>query len=241
MIEHRMQERTQVGAGRWLPPALECGDPATTGEVAVGAARVVRVALGRLGAVLEPWLDEGMLLGHGMMALVGALRRARPAPGREDELVQVVVDSLRRWIRFSSWYRDAWPSRVAPLCAALADEPGASDRELAARLTLRPAGLQGRLVEAGLLFGVSPELILPACGSDSEVLARALGALPREQRELLALYFQGGLSFPEIAQSLAIAPERAQQLYGRAAAAVRAALSTRACRHEVRATSGAGG
>jgi len=227
MIEHRTSDPTETQEHPGLRPALArpSGGPAAVTELAAALARMVRVATGRLGCVLAPWLDEGMLVGQGMVTLAAAVRSTAHLARREDELIRVAVESLRRWARLSSWYEQAWPWRVAPLCAALAARPGASPRALAAELGLTPAGLRERFTEAGLVFGVSPELILPASIRPDGRLAQAVAELPLEQRSLLVLYFQDELSFPEIAQSLELTPARTQELYGRAAATVRAALA----------------
>jgi len=227
MIEHRTWNQAETREHPELRPALaQASDhPAAIAELAGALARMVRVATGRLGCVLTPWLDEGMLVGQGMVALAAAVRGTAHLARREDELIRAAVESLRRWARLSSWYHEAWPRHVAPLCVALAARPGASPRALAAELGLTPAGLGERFTEAGLVFGVSPELILPAAVRPDGRLAQAVSELPLEQRSLLVLYFQDELSFPEIAQSLELTPARTQELYGRAAAAVRAALA----------------
>ncbi len=206
-------------------PARPSGRPAAIAELAAALARMVRVATGRLGCVLAPWLDEGMLVGQGMITLASAVPGTAHLARREDELIRAAVESLRRCARLSSWYHEAWPCRVAPLCTALAGHPGASMRALGAELGLTSSGLRERFTEAGLLFGVSPELILPAAIRPAGRLAQAISALPLDQRSLLVLYFEDELSFPEIAQSLGLTRARTQELYGRAAAAVRAALT----------------
>ncbi len=228
MIEHstREQAAAQADADSWPPLALHADEAVMSREIADGLTRLVRMAMGRLGGVVEPWLDEGMLIGQGLVALVGALRDDPNVAGSRDALVGRVVESLRRWARMSTWYRAAWPCRVAPLCASLASRPGACDDLLAGDLGLREAGLRRRFVEAGLVFGVSPELIVPASGEGGDRLAEAIAALPRDQRSLLVLYFRDGLTIPEIAELLELPPDGTQELYGRATATVRTRLVT---------------
>jgi len=210
--------RREVPGGIWRDGPLD--------ERAVGRlSRIVRVAVGRLGCVLSPWLDEGLMIGHGLATLMEAAQYPVEAPGFEPAALRWVVGGLRQWARASSWYSAAWPCRIAPLCAALAERGEGADEPVAADLGLSPADLPERYVEAGLLFGVSPELMLsPAGAGGADAIGAAVSALPPQPRRLLRLYFQEALSLPEIAEVLEMPPRRAQELYGRSAAAVRAAV-----------------
>ncbi|MEA3402295.1 MAG: hypothetical protein U9R79_13750 [Armatimonadota bacterium] len=187
--------------------------------------RVVRVAMGRLGCVLAPYLDEGLLLGQGLLALV-EMAEGAPAGGEDIEpaALRLVVEHLRAWARASSWFRIAWPCRVAPLCACIAEHGPDRDGPLAEDLGLPAEALTERFMEAGLLFAVSPELILPQ-GASAGAASAAVSSLSKRQRRLLNAYFQGGLSFPEIAELLGLPGAEAQELYGRAAAIIRAQVS----------------
>lgn len=204
--------------------------PEREGDHLVRLSGVVRVALGRLGARLSPWLDEGLLMSSGLIALLEPATGELPA----DALLRAVA-AMRASARASSWYQAALPCRIAPLCASLA-RAGASnpvpDRAIADDLGLALRGVAERYVEAGLVFAVSPELLLPR-GALPAALAAAVGGLPVEQRRLLTLYFEDGLSFPEIGAILAISPEAAQALYGRAAALIRARIAHRSRTVEV--------
>lgn len=186
---------------------------------------LVRVALGRLGGRVSPWLDEGLLIGQGLTALIGVAAGPEQTPLCDDAAVAAVVGAMRRWARASSWYHAALPCRVAPLCAARAAgcRTAARDDQIARELGIAEDALPERYTEAGLLFGVSPELLLPERGSPAGAagLAGALAGLPVEQRRLLTLYFEDGLSFPEIASLLGVSAERAQESYGRAATLIR--------------------
>jgi len=192
---------------------------------------LVRVALGRLGGRISPWLDEGLLMGQGLMALIELAGGASESEVDDEDAVGQVVAGMRAWARASSWYHAALPCRIAPLCASLAARSGRSaepDHEIALDLGLDEAALVERYTEAGLVFGVSPELLLPARAGQAARrdlaggLAGAIAGLPIEQRRLLTLYFEDGLSFPEIASLLALSAEGAQESYGRAATLIRA-------------------
>ena len=193
-------------------------------------AHLVRVAIGRLGAQLSPYLDETVLMGRGLIALFEVAEHHQVSSPRFEEVaMRRIVEDLRRSARSTEWFRSAWSERVAPLCAT------------AAEALLRPVrrslgeggadgGLGPRFTEAGLVFGVSPERILPVAELSSAQrgqLAAVIDDLPAPQRTLLTAYFQERLSFPEIAELLELPPAHVQALYGRAAVAIRAALTAR--------------
>lgn len=186
-------------------------------------AQVVQLAVGRLGCVLEPWLDTRLLLGRGLAAVLSAGGEDDTAE-RGSRLLQIAVDILRSWARASSWYRSAWPCRVAPLCAALR-QGAIDDHAIAAELGIPTTDLPHRFLEAGLVFAVSPELMAPPGLVESTALASAVAELPAVQRNLLVLYFRDGLSFPEVAQLLELPQPHVQEIYGRAAASLRAYLA----------------
>ncbi len=204
-------------ATRWpVPPRL-------SDETLERTAHVVRLAVGRLGCVLEPWLDTRLLLGRGIAAVLSA-GDDNDTPEAGSRLLRIAVESLRGWARASFWFRSAWPCRVAPLCAAL-QRGATADHAIAAELGVHTTDLSHRFLEAGLVFAVSPELIAPPGLAESAALASAVAELPALQRKLLVLYFRDGLSFPEIAELLELPQPRAQETYGRAAASVRAYLA----------------
>lgn len=228
-------------------PGFSLGREAISGSGGVEAdllhgslVRIVRIAMGRIGGKLTPWLDEGLLMSQGLVTLLEIsgddrdLRAQEEACGGGERTLRRVVSGMRDRARASSWFARAWPCRIAPLCASLAYRGDDGEEAVAGDLGLEPPELAGRYTEAGLVFGVSPELMLPDFatprvgsrnggeGPGRGVLAQAISMRPVEQRRVLTLYFQEGLSFPEIAELLELPPERAQELYGRAAAAVRA-------------------
>ena len=218
--------------------------------------RLVRVAMGRIGGQLPPWLDEGLLMGQGLATLLqlsdGCADPLTPGDEtRESErTLRRVVGSMRHWARASSWFARAWPCRIAPLCASLTSHGSEREEVVAEDLGLKLPELAERYTEAGLVFGVSPELMLPemaieragmgishrSCAPGSALLAEAISGRPVEQRRVLTLYFQEKLSFPEIGELLQLTPAGVQQLYGRAATSIRSRLISEPSR-----TTGAGG
>ena len=183
---------------------------------------LVRVAMGRLGGSVSPWLDEGLLMAQGLVTLLEMAEDSGGDAMADEGALGWVVSGMRTWARASSWYCAAWPCRIAPLCSALAEHGSAADRQIAGDLGLDEGRLEERYAEAGLVFGVSPELLLPGRATDARGLSAAISELPRDQRKLLTLYFEDDLSFPEIAELLGMAPLDTQGTYGRAAARIRA-------------------
>ena len=215
-------------------------------ELVERSAHLVKVATGRLGAQLSPYLDESHLMGRGLIALMDAVDHGELASGHfEDVTARHILEELRRWARGTRWFRTAWASRVEPLCAAVADQHGGKDALVCAQYgrTHRPGRLwhdaiareldlpldrlQERFVEAGLAFGVSPDRMIPRGPLDvarRDGIAAVIGDLSPLQRTLLTLYYRERLSFPEIAELLDVPPAEVQGLYGRCAVAIRASF-----------------
>jgi DNA-directed RNA polymerase specialized sigma24 family protein len=208
-------------------------------------AHLVKVAIGRIGAVIAPYLDETVLMGRGLITLSEAAQHHRlySAPANaarsfEEMATRRILHDLRRSARATEWFRAAWSRRVEPLCAAVRDSPcdyvtlrvaeqSPANAAPARELDLRGAELEARFTEAGLVFGVCPEHMIPVAhlspGQRAQ-LAAVIAGLPTPQGTVLAEYFEHSLSFPEIADLLALPPAHVQALYGRAAAAIRAAF-----------------
>ena len=93
-------------------------------------------------------------------------------------------------------------------------------RHAAAKIALRPgAGRRVALPDLDALAAPQPPAP-PSCAG----LERALAALPAEQRELIALKIDGGLTFQEVAACLGISPNTAASRYRYALAKLRDAL-----------------
>ncbi len=191
---------------------------------------LVKVAIGRLGAQLSPYLDESLLIGRGLMTLIEATEHAGMDETRFEEVTaRQILEDLRRWAQGTGWFRAAWSRRVEPLCAAACRCDPRVDEDLAAELGLDTDDLQEAFVEGGLVFGVSPERMIPVgqlSPAQRADLASAIAGLRPPQAKLLTLYFQERLSFPEIVELLEVPPDEVQALYGRCAVTIRAALTT---------------
>ena len=220
-----------------LPPAhslstceLDFGADGGGAALEDSLAQIVSVAMGRIGGQLAPWLDESLLMGQGLATLLelsdvrAGAQRSIDGDLSGEIALRHVVSGMRNWARASSWFMRAWPCRIAPLCAALVIGGDDRDELLAGDLGLDSAELAERYTEAGLLFGVSPELMLPGLNADHHKLAEAINARAVNQRRVLTLYFQEALSFPEIAELLDLPRSRVQELYGRAAVGIRASM-----------------
>jgi len=212
----------------WGVPGGAAHDLTPRGEVLEKFAHLVKLAIGRLGAQFSPYLDEGLLTGRGLMALMAAAERAHPGAAEFPEAAtRQIIRELRRWARATEWFARAWSRRVRPLCAAVARHGPGDEEGVACELGLGTGQLHGRFVEAGLVFGVSPDRMIPGpelSASARAAVAAAVAALPDPLCTLLTLYFRERLSFPEIAQLLDQPPDQVQAHYGRCAAAIRAAV-----------------
>jgi RNA polymerase sigma-70 factor, ECF subfamily len=91
-------------------------------------------------------------------------------------------------------------------------------RNAAAKAAARSAAERRQPLPADLAAPVTSEVDSPAR------LGRALSALPAEQRELIALKIDGGLTFREIAAALGISANTAASRYRYALAKLRNAL-----------------
>ncbi|HUS90331.1 MAG TPA: sigma-70 family RNA polymerase sigma factor [Phycisphaerae bacterium] len=87
---------------------------------------------------------------------------------------------------------------------------------LAARRARQPAAAQEAVADA-------PDRAAPA-GADTDRLDRALAALPPEQREVVALKIDGGLTFAQIGQAVGVSPNTAASRYRYAIGKLRDAL-----------------
>jgi len=215
--------------------ALLCGSPngvTARREVVEKFAHLVKFAIGCLGVQVSPYLDESLLVGRGLMTLFEMAQHQRfSSPGFEALAAGRIVEDLRRWARATDWFRSAWCARTEPLCTAVERHGPYEDDLLARELGLRPHELKEHFAEAGLVFGASPERMIPVARVNSAQrgrIASVIADLPAPHGTLLTLYFKERLSFPEIAELLDLPPAQVQMAYARAAIAIRAAVTKQA-------------
>ncbi len=169
-------------------------------------------------------IDAQWVRSHAMVALSHTAARVESPEELPEEGVGAICERLRTLLRGTEWYRDAMLKRARPLCegwrgAVLAGrEP--TDRTLCTRLRLSEAELIERYVELATVFAVEPAALLPRGHDVQTGLALALDGLPQDQKLVISLYFDQQLTLPEIARVLNVLPVRAQELLGRAAAAI---------------------
>jgi len=178
----------------------------------------------RLAAWWPEEIDRRRLRREAMIALQQTAACVR----RVEDLPEAAVGALDRRIRHllteSECYGQAIVERLRPLYEAwrgaiiAGREP--SDHTLISRLRLSAPHLTERFMEMAVTFAVDPAAMLPA-GVDARYgIADILMALPTDQQLTAALYCHQELNFPEIARVLGIAPEEAQELFGRAATGI---------------------
>lgn len=205
------------------PRGIE-GDTHAAARMAERHSWLVDRMTGRIAAHWPAEIDAGWVRGHAM----AALRRVAARVDSEDELPEAGVRAIRERLRTllggTEWYREAMLCRARPLCeawrGAVLARREASDRALSARLRLPDATLTERFVELATLFAVEPAALLPGGCELSEGVALAVGGLPNDQRLVASLYFEQQLTLVEIARVMDLRPVRAQELLGRAAAAI---------------------
>ncbi len=157
-----------------------------------------------------------------------ALQQTAASISRVEDFPEAAVGALDRRMRHllteSEWYRQAMVERLRPLYEAwrgaiiAGREP--SDHTLISRLRLSLPHLTERFMEMAIAFALEPAAMLPT-GVDARYgIAEILMELPTDQQLTAALYCHQELNFPEIARVLSIAPERAQELFGRAATGI---------------------
>lgn len=225
----QQQDPTWWGIPGWecLPGSKNWDQDLSTEQLG-RLAHLARQAVGRIGAQLSPYLDESLVMGRALMALVESRPAALVASrSREGRAVRRVVEDLRAWIRGGAWFQTAWPRRVEPLCRAAARYGINCPELLADHFGLDESQLHNGFVEAGLVFGVCPERLLPSSELTARghaLLTEVVDELPEQQRTLLTLYFREGLGFDEIAELLQMPGRDLQATYGRAAVHIRSAL-----------------
>jgi RNA polymerase sigma-70 factor (ECF subfamily) len=137
-----------------------------------------------------------------MLAVARALTGS--AADAEDAVQQTFLDLYRARRALGRAERPEAYAVSAVRNAALRLRSRRREEELPAR---EPVGEQGLALEEG-----------------EPALERALGRLPAEQRDVLALKIEGGLTFEEIGAALAISPNTAASRYRYALSRLRDAL-----------------
>ncbi len=153
------------------------------------------------------------------------LQRVAACVERSEEMAEAaaeVVDGrVRDLVAGSEWYRQAMVGLVRPLCEAwrgawLAGRRP-TDRMLCTRLRLDATQLGRRFMEAALAFVIDPAALLPP-GMDARYgIADLVAELPVGEQLATALYYHQELTLREIGEVMGFAPERVQELLGRAA------------------------
>lgn len=206
-----------------LPSGLQ-REPRVASELAEQYAWLVDRLLARIAVRWPEDIDLAWLHGHAMVALTRAAANVEDEEDLGEAGVRAVTERLRTLLGGTEWYREAMLARARPLCeawrgAALAGrEP--TDRTLCARLRISEPELVERFIELATVFAIEPAGLMPGGRELAEGVTMALEGLPCEQQLAASLYFEQGFTFAEIAHVLDVLPVRAQELLGRAAAAI---------------------
>jgi hypothetical protein len=212
-----------IGEQQPEPPALR-RDLDEASELTEAHRWLVERMVERIAARWPEELDEGWVRSHAGIALAHVAARVEDESDLPAEAVRAIDERLRTLLGGTEWYREAMLARARPLCeawrgAVLAGRDP-TDRTLCARLRLSAEGLLERYVELATVFAVEPAALMPRGRSLEEGIALAVGGLPTEQMLVASLYIDQKLTIPEMGQVLDVLPVRAQELLGRAAAAI---------------------
>lgn len=209
---------------------------------------LVRYHAGRLILGLPAHINKEDLVQAGVLGLLEALKRFDPARGVKFETYAslrirgAMLDELRSlsWLPRSLFRQmRALNTAEQKLVASLGREP--TDEELAAELNM-PQEKYRKLTAAintavtvsleEVLFAAPPtnateEFVLDRiiAEEEKERLAAAIAALPERYRQLLALYYQEGLTLKEVGLVLGISESRVCQLHSRIISRLRAVLA----------------
>ncbi|NLM47073.1 MAG: FliA/WhiG family RNA polymerase sigma factor [Firmicutes bacterium] len=209
---------------------------------------LVRYHAGRLLLGLPAHINKEDLVQAGVLGLLEALKRFDPARGVKFETYAslrirgAMLDELRSlsWLPRSLFRQmRALNAAEQKLAASLGREP--TDEELAAELNM-PQEKYRKLTAAintaatvsleEVLFAAAPgngteEFVLERIISEEEKerLAAAIAALPERYQQLLALYYQEGLTLKEVGLVLGITESRVCQLHSRIISRLRAELT----------------
>ena len=231
-----------------LPEDLENRDALVMSHVGL-----VKILANRLAGRIPPQVEVSELIGVGVLGLIDAAGRYRPALGvpfdafARRRIHGAMLDALRDmdWApRSIRKLRRDVDETLAKLRHALGREPEAD--EIAAALKVSPEQYDKMLddLRATELAAVrqaeggdSRQLLDVAIGAEDDgpharlerrelatLLARALGELPDRERQVLAFYYEQELTLAEIGEVLGVSESRVSQLRTQAIARLRSRM-----------------
>jgi RNA polymerase sigma factor for flagellar operon FliA len=231
-----------------LPEDLENRDALVMSHVGL-----VKILANRLAGRIPPQVEVSELIGVGVLGLIDAAGRYRPALGvpfdafARRRIHGAMLDALRDmdWApRSLRKLRRDVDETLAKLRHSLGREPEAA--EIAAALKVSPEQYDKMLDD---LRATEVAAIRQAEGSDSRqlldiaigpeedgpharlerrelatMLARALGELPERERQVLSLYYEQELTLAEIGEVIGVSESRVSQLRSQAIARLRSLM-----------------
>lgn len=231
-----------------LPDDLENRDALVMSHVGL-----VKILANRLAGRIPPQVEVSELIGVGVLGLIDAAGRYRPALGvpfdafARRRIHGAMLDALRDmdWApRSLRKLRRDVDETLARLRHALGREPEAG--EIAAALKVSPEQYDKmlddlRATEVAAIrqaeSGDSRQLLDVAIGPEEDgpharlerrelatLLARALGELPDRERQVLAFYYEQELTLAEIGEVIGVSESRVSQLRTQAIARLRSRM-----------------
>ncbi len=204
---------------------------------------LVHHIVGRIGSALPPPLDKEDLFGAGVLGLMHAAETYDPSKGASFKTFAysavrgAVLDEIRKQDPLTRSLRERLKDlerSTARLCHELGRQP--TREELARDLGVQPADLdriwsamhlchvlslsEGSGEEDGL--GLDPPDSRPgpedraARAESVQRLAKAIGRLPEQQRQVVILYHYEGLKLKEIGALLGVTESRVSQILSKA-------------------------
>lgn len=231
-----------------LPEDLQNRDALVMSHVGL-----VKILANRLAGRIPPQVEVSELIGVGVLGLIDAAGRYRPALGvpfdafARRRIHGAMLDALRGmdWApRSLRKLRRDVDETLAKLRHTLGREPEAA--EIAAALKVSPEQYDKmlddlRATEVAAIrqaeAGDSRQLLDVAVGPEDDgpharlerrelatLLARALGELPDRERQVLSLYYEQELTLAEIGEVIGVSESRVSQLRTQAIARLRSRM-----------------